>query len=77
MPGHLRGPATKGGSDVEYVITREIEERIREGLDERGRLPCPVAWALAREFELPVLAIGRWADDNGVRICSCALGCFQ
>lgn len=57
-------------------ITTEIEDRLRESLDEQGRLTCPAAWAVAEEFDVPVRAIGEWADDNSIKICKCALGCF-
>lgn len=50
---------------------------LRDALDEDGKLPCPVAWKLAEEHDLSVRDIGHWANENGVRIRACALGCFQ
>lgn len=58
------------------TITAEVDERLRKGLDEDGRLTCPTAWDIAREFDVPVRAIGEWADENRIKICKCALGCF-
>ena len=61
---------------MEAIVSPEVEKLIREALDERGKLPCPDAWRIARDNDVSVLAIGDWANANGVRICSCALGCF-
>ena len=58
-------------------ITTQVTDRIQGSLDDRGRLPCKAAWALATEFEIPLDVLGRWADENEVKIGSCALGCFE
>ncbi len=43
---------------------------------EQGQLPCPLAHAVARDLDLDPLAVGRAADDAGIRISRCQLGLF-
>jgi hypothetical protein len=61
----------------ETTVTEKADARLRESLDAKGKLPCPVAWQVASEFDLTVRAVGDWANENGIRLSSCALGCFE
>ncbi|HEY81822.1 MAG TPA: hypothetical protein G4O01_00845 [Dehalococcoidia bacterium] len=53
----------------------ELEERIKSSLVE-GRLPCPVALKIAQELKVSPQKVGKAADELGVKICHCQLGCF-
>ena len=56
-----------------------VDEKLAEALRQcaaDGRLPCAAAFALARELEVPPLAVGQAADELGIRIADCQLGCF-
>jgi len=39
-------------------------------------VPCAAAFAIAEELGLPRLAVGRAADELGLKISDCQLGCF-
>ena len=41
-----------------------------------GRLPCPIAFKVARKANIAVGAVGEKADEMGIRISDCQLGCF-
>lgn len=41
-----------------------------------GKLSCGKAWALAEEFQVPRKAIGEIANELGIKIKECQLGCF-
>ena len=53
----------------------EVEEKVVSSLVD-GRLPCAVAFKIAKELEVSTLEIGEAANKLGVRIASCQLGCF-
>lgn len=56
-------------------VSPELEQAIREGLI-LGRLPCPVAWAIASRFKMPKLHVSNAVEKLGVRIWECQLGAF-
>ncbi len=41
-----------------------------------GRLPCPVAFNVAKRANVPLKAVGEKTDEVGIRISNCQLGCF-
>ncbi len=56
-------------------VSPELEQAIREGLI-LGRLPCPVAWAIAARFRMPKLHVSNAVEKLGVRMSGCQLGAF-
>lgn len=42
-----------------------------------GKLPCPVAFKLARQLGAGTRHIGQLANEDGIRVSSCQLGCFR
>jgi hypothetical protein len=42
-----------------------------------GSLPCPVAWKIAKDFDVPRIAVGAVMDKLGVRITDCQIGFFK
>jgi len=56
-------------------VAPELEQAIREGLI-LGRLPCPVAWAIAARFRMPKLQVTNAAEKLEVRVGQCQLGAF-
>ena len=53
----------------------ELEEQIASSLVD-GRLPCPIAFKVARKLEIAPGVVGDKADELGIRIMNCQLGCF-
>ena len=42
-----------------------------------GKLPCAVAFKVARKLSVAPKAVGDKADELGIRIVKCQLGCFD
>lgn len=53
----------------------EIAEAVKE-ISKEGVLRCEDAHRLHREKGIPLAEIGRMADELGIKIKSCQLGCF-
>ncbi len=56
-------------------MTEEIEAKIQSSLV-GGQLPCTVAHVIAYELDVKPLQVGQIANDMGVAISLCQLGCF-
>jgi hypothetical protein len=56
-------------------VSPELELAIQEGLVV-GRLPCAVAWALAKRFNIRKVDVANAAERLGIRIGQCQLGAF-
>ena len=41
-----------------------------------GKLPCPVAFRVAKKMAVAPRVVGDKADERGIRIVNCQLGCF-
>ncbi len=55
---------------------KELQAAVREAAP-GGRLPCARALQLARELGVSPARVGEVADELGVKIVSCQLGCFR
>ena len=53
----------------------ELDEKIRASLVE-GKLPCAVAFKIARESKVSPREVGEAANKLSIKICNCQLGCF-
>jgi len=56
-------------------MSDELEEKIKSSLVD-GKLPCPVAFKIAKELKVSPQEVGKIADNLSVKICGCQLGCF-
>jgi len=56
-------------------VSPELAQAIQEGLV-LGRLPCAVAWSIARRFSIPKMRVANAAEKLGVRLAQCQLGAF-
>jgi len=64
---------------VSIVEMVEKKEKIQASLKERsenGRIPCPVARTIAEELKVDYQEVGKTANELGIKIISCELGCF-
>lgn len=52
-----------------------LENEIRDSLVD-DRLPCAVAFKIARKLEVPPKQVGDAANRLNIKITSCQLGCF-
>jgi len=57
------------------AVTAELVDKVR-GVAKDGKLSCTNAFALAAALGVPVRKVGAAADEAGVRIVHCQLGCF-
>ncbi len=56
-------------------MSNELEEKIRSSLV-NGKLPCPVAFKVAREMKVSLKEVGETANKLSIKIAACQLGCF-
>src|SRR3972149_5196739 len=54
---------------------RILEKEINTSLTE-GRLPCPMAFKAARKLNIIPRTVGDKADELGIKVSNCQLGCF-
>ena len=57
-------------------VIAQSEDTIKSSLKE-GYLPCLIAWKIAKEYNIPKIAVGEIADRLGIRVTNCQLGCFK
>jgi hypothetical protein len=56
-------------------VESELDKRIKSSLV-NGKLPCAVAFKIARELKVGPKAVGQAANRLSIKISSCQLGCF-
>ncbi len=57
-------------------MNTELEDRIRSSTVD-GRLPCAVAFQIAKEFKVSLRKIGEIANELEIKVSRCQLGCFE
>ena len=57
------------------VLSR-LEDAVKSALKD-GCLSCPTAWQIAKEANVPRIAIGEITDRLGIRISNCQIGFFK
>jgi len=57
-------------------ILQKLEEAITQSLKD-GYLSCPRAWKIARDFNIPRIAVGAAMDKLAVRVTDCQIGFFK
>lgn len=65
--------SSTGGSQGD--IGRTLEEEMRGSLV-NGKLPCAVAFRIARKLKVSPKQVGDAANRLNIKISSCQLGCF-
>lgn len=50
------------------------QEMLRRAVE--GRISCAAARKMAEELDIPYRDVGEAADQLGIRITACQLGCF-
>ncbi|GFP32110.1 hypothetical protein HKBW3S42_00415 [Candidatus Hakubella thermalkaliphila] len=61
---------------VDEWLREEIEKRILSVCGDNKRLPCSLARGIAEELEVKPVIVGKIADQLGIKISACELGCF-
>jgi hypothetical protein len=56
-------------------MNSELEKKIRESLVD-GKLPCPVAFQIAKELKVSPKEIGEACTQLKIKVKNCQLGCF-
>ena len=59
------------GSPVDPALSKEIKASLKD-----GKLPCAVAFQIAKRLKVPPKQVGDAANQLSIRISSCQLGCF-
>lgn len=53
-----------------------LSEAIKQSLVD-GYLPCTTAFEIAKKLKVAPLTVGNTADDMGIRVTDCQMGCFK
>ena len=53
----------------------QLDEKIKTSLED-GKLPCPIAFKIAKELKVSPKEIGEACNRLKIKIRSCQLGCF-
>lgn len=53
-----------------------VMEAVKASLSD-GFLPCAAAFEIASKLKVPLGTVGNAADDLGIRVTDCQLGCFK
>jgi hypothetical protein len=56
-------------------MNAELEKKIQESLV-NGKLPCPAAFQIARDYKVTTKEIGEACNRLKIKVSSCQLGCF-
>lgn len=56
-------------------MSAELEEKVRASLV-NGKLPCSVAFQIAKELKVNPQQVGETANQLKIKISQCQLGCF-
>ncbi len=56
-------------------MENELEKKSKSSLVE-GKLPCAIAFKIAKELKVSPNEVGEAANQLSVKISSCQLGCF-
>ena len=56
-------------------VNRALEEELEASLV-NGRLPCAVAFKIARKLKVTRRQVGNTANKLNIKIVNCQLGCF-
>ena len=56
-------------------MNAELEQQVKSSLVD-GKLPCAAAFKIAKEFKVAPRNVGEAADELGIKIAACQLGCF-
>lgn len=54
----------------------QLEVAVKTSLKD-GYLPCPVAWKIAKDLDVPKIVVGEITDRLGIRVTNCQIGCFK
>jgi hypothetical protein len=72
------GPKSEGKHRIAVAVERlpqDLCDAIRGSLVAK-RLPCCAAWRISEELSYPRLLVSSVAENLGIRISNCQLGCF-
>jgi hypothetical protein len=56
-------------------VASDLKQAINDGLSD-GRLPCAVAWAIAKQLNLPRMKVSAACEALKIKIKPCQLGAF-
>lgn len=56
-------------------MTKILEEELKASLV-NGKLPCAMAFKIAKKLKVTPRQVGDAANELGIKVASCQLGCF-
>ena len=66
----------KNPANLSKAVLSQLEDKVKASLKD-GYLPCSVAWSIAKDANVPKIAVGEITDRLGIRITDCQIGFFK
>ncbi len=54
----------------------EIAAKLKEAAGKEGKIPCPLAFKIARDNNMTTQQLGALLNQLKIKITNCQLGCF-
>jgi hypothetical protein len=61
--------------ETKHELINAVLKKAKD-VDGRKKLMCAEAFALAKQFGVEIIEIGRICNQNNIKIHKCQLGCF-
>ncbi len=62
--------------ELSNEVLPQLEDTVKASLKD-SYLPCAVAFKIAKEAQIPKVAVGEMTDRLGIRVTNCQIGCFK
>ena len=73
---NIRIQLQENPGNLSNEVLSQLEDMVKASL-KGGYLPCAVAFRIAKEIQIPKVAVGEMTDRLGIRIMNCQIGCFK
>ena len=67
---------TENPANLSEEMISQLEDKIQKSCRD-GHLPCGTAHRIAKDANVPKIAVGELSDKLGIRITNCQIGCFK
>ena len=57
-------------------VISQLEDKVKASLKD-GCLPCALAFKIAKDAQVPKVAVGEMTDRLSIRVTNCQIGCFK
>jgi hypothetical protein len=62
--------------NVDMSVLKSAIESVIEDKNGKSVLTCANAYSVSKKYNIPLAEIGKYCNDNNIKIGKCQLGCF-